>query len=115
MAESTADKEDKVAIQRILVADRIIAGNLVAEEGCDLEQSANNLADMRGQIIMNYLEAMYPGVEVCVDIAIQREPGPARPVEVMVYVGEEEMDTAQSATIRQELDQYLTAGTTGQS
>lgn len=112
----TADKErGSVAIQRILVADRIIAGNLVVEEGHDLEQSADNLADMRGQIIMNYLEEMYPGVEVCVDIAIQREPGPDRPVEVMAYVSDEEMDPAQSAAIRQQLYQYLAAGTTDRS
>lgn len=98
-----------MAIQRILVADRISLGNQVAEDGHDLEQNAENLAEMRSQIIMEYLEGMYPGVEVCIDIAIQREPGPASPVEVMAYVSEEEMDPAQSAAIRQQLNQHLTA------
>lgn len=84
-----------------------MAGNLFTEEGYDLEQSADNLAEMRGQIIMDYLEGIYPGVEVCVDIAIQREPGATRPVEVIAYVNEEEIDHGQSATIRQQLDQHL--------
>lgn len=104
-----------MALQRIIVADCIIAGNLFAEEGYDLEQSADNLAEMRGQIIMNYLEEAYPGVEVCVDIAIQREAGPDRPVEVMAYVSEEEIDSAQSAAIRQQLAQPLAASMTDQS
>jgi hypothetical protein len=33
----------------------------------------------------------------------------------MAYVSDEEMDPAQSASIRQQLHQYLAAGTTDQS
>lgn len=100
-------KEDGVAIIRIVVADCIVAGNLFKEEGYDVEKSADNLADLRGQIIMDYLEAEYPGTEIYADIAIQREAGPERPVEVMAYESEECIDTAVSATIREHLQQLL--------
>ncbi|WP_310599758.1 hypothetical protein [Desulfobulbus sp.] len=99
------------AIKRIIVADCIMAGSLFQEEGYDVEQSADNLADLRGQIIVDYLEVEYPGVEVCADIAIQREAGPARPVEVAVYVGEEEVDQAAAAAIREQLAGLLAEGT----
>lgn len=110
-----ANRESGVTIQRILVADRIIAGNLVAKDGCNLEQNADDLAAMRGQAIMNYLEEKYPGVEVCVDIAIQREAGPDRPVEAMAYVSDEEMDPVQSTAIQQQLAQHLATIAAGQS
>jgi len=97
-----------VALQRIIVADRIVLDNLFTEEGYDLEKSADNLADMRGQIIMNYLEETYPGVEVCVDIGIQKEPGPEQPVEVTAYISDEEMDPEQSVIIRKQLVEPLT-------
>ncbi|MCL1981266.1 MAG: hypothetical protein FWG62_09370 [Proteobacteria bacterium] len=96
-----------MAISRIIVADRIMAGSLFEEEGYDVEQSADNLADLRGQIIFDFLEAEYPGVEVCTDIAIQREAGPSWPVEVAVYVGDEEVDQAAAAVIREQLMQRL--------
>jgi len=96
-----------VAITRIIVADCIMAGSLFQEEGFDVEQSADNLADARAQLIVEYLEAAYPGVEVCADIAIQQEAGPPRPVEVAVYTGEEEVDHAASTAIRAQLAQRL--------
>ncbi|NLX18860.1 MAG: hypothetical protein GXY53_06215 [Desulfobulbus sp.] len=96
-----------MSLQRIIVADRIILDNLFTEEGYDLEKSADNLAEMRGRIIMNYLEETYPGVEVCVDIGIQKESGPEQPVEVAAYISDEEMDPAQSAVIRQQLIEPL--------
>jgi len=92
-----------VAITRIVVADCIMAGNLFQEEGYDVSQSADNLADVRGQIIVDYLDSQYPGVEICADIGIQQESGPARPLEVMAYVGEEVIDHAASAAIQKQL------------
>ncbi|WP_157470025.1 hypothetical protein [Desulfobulbus elongatus] len=100
-----------MAITRIIVADCIMAGNLFQEEGFDVERSADNLADTRGQIIVDYLEAQYPGVEVCADIAIQREAGPGRPVEVIVYVGDEEIDQVAGVAIREQLTLRLAEGT----
>jgi len=96
-----------VAITRIVVADCIMAGNLFQEEGYDVSQSADNLADVRGQIIVDYLDSQYPGVEICADIGIQQESGPARPLEVMAYVGEEVIDHAASAAIQKELTRRL--------
>jgi len=100
-----------VAITRIVVADRIMAGSLFQEEGFDVDRSAEALAEARSQIIFDYLEAEYPGVEVCADIAIHRESGPPSPVEVIVYTGEEEVDHAASAAIRNQLSQRLAEGT----
>jgi len=100
-----------VAIIRIIVADCIMAGNLFQEEGYDVVQSADNLADVRGQIIVDYLEEHYPGVEVCADIAIQADSGPVRPLEVMAYAGEEVIDHAESAAIQKRLTQRLAEGT----
>ena len=62
-----------MAITRIIVVDFIMAGNLFQEQGYDLDQSADNLAELKGQIIVNYLEEKYPGVEIYADIAIQKE------------------------------------------
>jgi len=102
-----------VAITRIIVVDFIMAGSLMEEQGYDSEQSADNLAELKGQIIVDYLEAHYPGVEIYADIAIQKEGGPPRPLEVMVYVGEEEIDRRESAALQQRLMHRLTEGTAG--
>ena len=96
-----------MAITRIIVADCIMAGSLFEGEGYDLERSADNLAETRARIFVDYLEAEHPGVEICVDIAIQKETGSARPVEVAVYVGEEEVDRAAAADIRKRLIRQL--------
>jgi len=100
-----------VAITRIIVADCIMAGNLFPEGGYDVGQSADNLADIRGQIIVDYLEGLHPGVEVYADIAIQREAGPSRPLEVIAYIGEEEIDHAESAAMQKQLTSRLAEGT----
>jgi hypothetical protein len=101
-----------VAITRIVVADRIMAGSLFQEKGFDVERSADNLAETRGRIIVDYLAAEYPGVEICADIAIQKESGPTPPVEVIVYTGEEEVDHTASVVIRERLEPQLAADTT---
>jgi len=92
-----------------------MAGSLFQEEGFDVEQSADNLADERGRIVVDYLEAEYPGVEVCADIAIYKESGPPRPVEVIVYTGEEQVDHAASSIIRAQLAQRIAEGTADRS
>ena len=104
-----------MAITRIIVVDFIMAGNLFQEQGYDLDQSADNLAELKGQIIVNYLEEKYPGVEIYADIAIQKEAGTPWNLEVMAYVGEEELDRSESAAIQQELVQLLAEGTAGLS
>lgn len=104
-----------MAITRIIVVDFIMAGNLMEEQGYDSEQSADNLAELKGQIIVDYLEAHYPGVENYVDIAIQKEGGTPNPLEVMVYVGEEEIDRRESVALQRQLMQRLAEGTAGLS
>lgn len=96
-----------MTLTRIIVADCIMAAHLFTEEGYDITQSADNLADFRGQLIVDYLEELYPGVEVCADIAIEGKPGPSRPLEVMAYINEEQIDHAQSAAIRDQLNRRL--------
>ena len=100
-------KKHAMALTRIIVADCIMAAHLFAEEGYDVGQSADNLADIRGQVIVDSLEELYPGVEVCADIAIEQNPGPSRPLEVMAYIDEEQIDQAQSVAIRDLLTRRL--------
>jgi hypothetical protein len=100
-----------MAITRIIVVDFIMAGNLFQEQGYDIGQSADNLAELKGQIIVDYLEEKYPGVEIYADIAIQKEAGTPWLLEVMAYVGDEEVDRSESAAIQQQLIQLLAEGT----
>ena len=77
-------------IAKIVVTDLIMAGGLFAEEGYDLEQSADNLAELNWQIIMDYLQEHYPEVEVYADIAIQQADEGKRPLEVLAFNAEGE-------------------------
>jgi hypothetical protein len=104
-----------VSIIRIIVADCIMAGSLFQEPGYDIEQSADNLAALKGEIIVDFLEGKYPGVEIYADIAIQKEAGAPRPLEVMAYVNEEVIDRSESAAIQQQLSQCVDEGTAGLS
>lgn len=77
-------------VVKIVVTDLIMAGGLLQEEGYDLEQSADNLADLKWQIIMDYLQQHYPEVEVYADIAIQQADEGKRPLEVLAFNAEGE-------------------------
>jgi hypothetical protein len=100
-----------VSIIRIIVADCIMAGSLFQEPGYDVEQSADNLAALKGEIIIGFLEEKFPGVEIYADIAIEKEEGTPRPLEVMAYVNEEVIDRFESAAIQQQLSQRVAEGT----
>lgn len=104
-----------MAITQIIVVDYIMADSLMDEQGYDSERSADNLAELKGQVIVDYLEAHYPGVEIYADIAIQKGGGTPHPLEVMVYVGEEEVDRRESAALQQRLVQRLAERTAGLS
>lgn len=77
-------------IAKIVVTDLIMAGGLFTEEGYDLEQSADNLAELKWQIIMEYLQEHHPEVEVYADIAIQQADEGKRPLEVLAFTAEGE-------------------------
>ena len=53
-------------IVKIAVTDLIMAEGLFSEDGYDLDQRADNLAELKWNIIMGYLEEQYPEVEVYV-------------------------------------------------
>ncbi|WP_448873663.1 hypothetical protein [Desulfobulbus propionicus] len=88
-------------VRKIIVTDLITSGNLFTEEGYDLGQSADNLADLKSQVIMGYLEEHYPEVEICADIAIQKEARGIRPLEVLAYSAEGEVIPAASDALRE--------------
>mgnify|MGYP001226952183 CR=1 FL=1 len=94
-------------VSKIIVTDLIMSGNLFSEEGYDLEQSADNLADLKAQVIMGYLEQHYPEVEIYADIAIQKEAGGRRPLEVLAYTAEGEVIPAASAALRKSLSERI--------
>ena len=100
-----------MAISKIIVTDLIMAGGLFAEQGYDVEQSADNLAELKGQIIVDYLEQNYPDVEICADIAIQSQAGESRPLEVLAYSEASEVDAATSAALQKQLAERIAEGT----
>lgn len=102
-------------INKIIVADCIFIGNLFKESGYDEEQSADNLAERKWQIINEYLENEYPDTEIIADIAIQRESGPPRPLEVAAFAGDEISVPSVAAAIQEYLTQKITAGTSDYS
>ena len=98
-------------IKKIIVTDMIMAGGLLpAEDGFDAEASADKLADIKGEIIVAYLEEHYPDVEMYADIAIQKGSGTQRPLEVLVYSGEGEIIPAASQALQKELAALVDAG-----
>lgn len=100
-----------VKINKIIVADCIFIGNLFKESGYDEEQSADNLAERKWQIINEYLENEYPDTEIIADIAIQRDSGPPHPLEVAAFAGDEISVPSVAATIQECLTQKIAAGT----
>nr|WP_321467196.1 hypothetical protein [uncultured Desulfobulbus sp.] len=98
-------------IHKIIVTDLIMSEGLLTKEDYDLEQSADNLADLKGQIIMNFMEANYPKVEVYADIAIQKEAEGSRPLEVLAYTEDGEIIPAASKMIQQQLVTLIADGT----
>ncbi|MBM9537471.1 hypothetical protein [Desulfobulbus alkaliphilus] len=98
-------------INKIVVADCIFIGNLFQEDGYDEEQSADNLADRKWQIINDYLESTYPDTEIIADIAIQREAGRPRPLEVAAFAGDEISVPSAAAEIQEQLSKKIAEGT----
>lgn len=98
-------------INKIVVTDLIMSGRLFKEEGYDLAQSADNLADLKGQIIMNFMRENYPDIEVYADIAIQSEDQGNRPLEVLAYDKGGEIIPAASETLKQQLATLIADGT----
>ena len=94
-------------IAKIVVTDLIMAGGLFTEEGYDLEQSADNLAELKWRIIMGYLEEQYPEVEVYADIAIQKVDEGKRPLEVLAYSADGEVIAAASQQLQRTLSQLI--------
>jgi len=97
-------------IHKIVVTDLIMSAGLFAEGGYDLEQSADNLADLKGEIIMNYMQEYFPKVEVYADIAIQKDARGSRPLEVLAYNEGGEVIPAASESIQQQLAAAIADG-----
>ena len=100
-----------MAITKIEVSDMIIIGNLFGENGYDESRSADNLAELKGKIITEYLADQYPEVEICADIAIQQGGGQPRPLEVLVYTENNENDPAEAAALQERLSQKIAENT----
>ena len=100
-----------MAITKILVTAHIMTDRLFAEEGYDVEQSAENLADLQGEIITNYLAGIYPEAEVYADIGIHRTSDRASSIEVEAHITDQEIDQAVSADLQNQLAREIVAGT----
>ena len=100
-----------MAISKIFVTDFISTGNLFSEDGYDESQSGEKLAALKGQIIVEYLEGRYPGVEICADIAIQEGKGGIRPLEVHLLSEKNENILSESAELQELLSKKITQET----
>ena len=100
-----------MAITKIVVTAHIVTDRLIAEEGYSVEQSAENLADLQGEIITDYLAEAYPEAEVYVDIGIHRTSDRASSIEVEAHVSDEEIDQALSEDLQNRLAREIVAGT----
>ena len=94
-------------IVKIVVTDLIMAEGLFSEDGYDLDQSADNLAELKWNIIMGFLEEQYPEVEVYADIAIQKANEGKRPLEVLAYSADGEVIAAASQQLQRTLSQLI--------
>lgn len=100
-----------MGITRIEVSDMIMIGNLFSESGYDASKSADNLAELKGKIIMQYLADEYPDVEICADIAIQQAAGRPRPLEVLAYTENNESNPTASAALQERLSRKIAEDT----
>lgn len=100
-----------MAIYKIEISDMILAGNLFDSDGYDVGKSAENLAELKGNIIIDHLEGLYPGVEICADIAIQMEAGRPRPLEVLVYNEQNEENQQEANALLAQLSEKIAEGT----
>ena len=100
-----------MAITKIHVTAHIMTDRLFAEEGYDVERSAENLADLQGEIITNYLAGIYPEAEVYADIGIHSTSDRASSIEVEAHITDQEIDQAVSADLQNQLAREIVAGT----
>ena len=100
-----------MAIEKIVVTAHIHTGRLFAEAGYDVEKSAENLADVEGDLITGLLADEYPDTEIYVDIGIHNGAEGSSTIEVSAYSGEEQVDEAVSAAIQQRLAKAIVEGT----
>ncbi len=105
-----------MAITKIIVSDMILTGNLFSESGYDASKSADNLAELKGEIITGYLESEYPGVEIYADIAItQHEAGGPRPLEVLICTDDNKGNVEESAALQVLLSRKIADAAAGNS
>ena len=100
-----------MAIAKIIVTAHILTNTLFSEGGYDLEKSAENLADLEGEIITGLLGEEYPDAEIFVDIGIHQEAGVSSTIEVLAYTADEENLQAESEAIQAQLVEFIREGT----
>ncbi|MDX9833959.1 MAG: hypothetical protein RBT36_01940 [Desulfobulbus sp.] len=100
-----------MAITKIVVTAHIMTDRLFDEDGYDLEKSAENLADLQGEIITEYLAGIYPGAEVYAEIGIHGTSDRASSIEVQAHITDEEIDQTVSADLQNQLAREIVANT----
>ena len=100
-----------MAIAKIIVTAHILTNSLFSEGGYDLDKSAENLADLEGDIITNLLSEEYPEAEIFVDIGIYKEVGVSSTIEVLAYTAEDENVLAEAEAIQGRLVEFIREGT----
>ena len=100
-----------MAVAKIVVSAHIRTGSLFQEEGYDVDKSAENLADLEGEIITGLLCEEYPDAEIHVDIGIFKEEGEKNTLEVTTYGANDEMIPSAAKAIQGRLAEFINEGT----
>ena len=99
-----------MTIAKIVVSAHILTGSLFDEAGYDVDKSAENLADLEGDIITSLLGEEYPEAEVHVDIGIFKDADVKNTIEVTAYTANDEVIAAASAAIQKRLLEFVSEG-----
>jgi hypothetical protein len=99
-----------MTIAKIVVSAHILTDSLFQEEGYDIDQSAENLADLEGEIITGLLAEEYPAAEIHVDIGIFKGADVKNTIEVTAYTANDEVIYAAGAAIQQRLHEFVSEG-----
>lgn len=99
-----------MAIAKIVVSAHILTDSLFNEAGYDIDKSAENLADLEGEIITGLLGEEYPEAEIHVDIGIFKGADIKNTLEVTAYTANDEAISSASEAIQKRLHEFVSEG-----
>ncbi|MDO5675799.1 MAG: hypothetical protein Q4G66_12945 [bacterium] len=106
-----------MSIVKIVVADVVYTGAIKKELGpstkVDINERAELLAELKGTIASEWLEAQYPEAELYADVAIYDGYGIAKPIEVFAYDENDALDKELSRHLQSQVEERVTSALQG--